>query len=226
MRCENSDFQLEGDAGGPKTTAYFEGAAISQAAVEGIGALCSSDYTSTCCTWGGTTGVDHAVAVNSWGTRLIWPGPLGTCGSGATSDRGSQTVLSVSDDMAPLHDQHASLFTPLFCSLHGVTGVRCPVSLRKVQRKHTHKSPSERERAHIRHTSTPTLLGDQKAGHAPPHCASSFAVKSRLHRADGSALAASKRPTTSRGIQHQSSQTYPPWTLELAKALIATSRRQ
>lgn len=47
MRCENSDFQLEGDAGGPKTTAYFEGAAISQAAVEGIGALCSSDYTST-----------------------------------------------------------------------------------------------------------------------------------------------------------------------------------
>ena len=72
-----------------------------------------------CCTWGGTTGVDHAVAVNSWGTRLIWPGPLGTCGSGATSDRGSQTVLSVSDDMAPLHDQHASLFTPLFCSLHG-----------------------------------------------------------------------------------------------------------
>ena len=47
MRCENSDFQLEGDAGGPKTTAYFEGAAISQAAVEGIGALCSSDYTRT-----------------------------------------------------------------------------------------------------------------------------------------------------------------------------------
>ena len=80
-----------------------------------------------CCTWGGTTGVDRAVAVNSWGTRLIWPGPLGTCGSGATSDRGSQTVLSVSDDMAPLHDQHASLFTPLFCSLHGVTGVRYPV---------------------------------------------------------------------------------------------------
>ena len=59
--------------------------------------------------------------MNSWGTRLIWPGPLGTCGSGATSNRGSQTVLSVSDDMAPLHDQHASLFTPLFCSLHGVT---------------------------------------------------------------------------------------------------------
>ena len=53
-----------------------------------------------CCTWGGTTGVDRAVAVNSWGTRLIWPGPLGTCGSGATSDRGSQTVLSVSDDIA------------------------------------------------------------------------------------------------------------------------------
>ena len=77
--------------------------------------------------WGGTTGVDRAVAVNSWGTRLIWPGPLGTCGSGATSNRGSQTVLSVSDDMAPLHDQHASLFTPLFCSLHGVTGVRYPV---------------------------------------------------------------------------------------------------
>ena len=47
MMCENSDFQLEGAAGGPKTTAYFEGAAISQAAVEGIGALCSSDYTST-----------------------------------------------------------------------------------------------------------------------------------------------------------------------------------
>jgi len=81
----------------------------------------------SCCTWGGTTGVDRAVAVNSWGTRLIWPGPLGTCGSGATSNRGSQTVLSVSDDMAPLHDQHASLFTPLFCSLHGVTGVRYPV---------------------------------------------------------------------------------------------------
>ena len=47
MMCENSDFQLEGAAGGPKTTAYVTGRQKTFATVDDIGAACGSDYTKT-----------------------------------------------------------------------------------------------------------------------------------------------------------------------------------
>ena len=47
MMCENSDFQLEGAAGGPKTTAYLAGRQQTWATVDDIGAACGSNYTKT-----------------------------------------------------------------------------------------------------------------------------------------------------------------------------------